>query len=229
LSKSIDALIASMTASGPAAKRPPHIVFARVLSSMKPRRLHALPLAALIYTAVLGAATPAAAQTLDAAARAGIEALRAGDMRKLVVHPAPAPAPDVAFIGPDGAETTLAASDGKLRLVNFWATWCAPCREEMPALAALQASHGGSDFEVRLVATGRNSPEAIERFFSEENIVGLESGLDPASALARAMGVPGLPVTVVLNREGKEIARLVGEADWHGDSARAIVEALVAR
>ncbi len=191
--------------------------------------LRALMVPALVYTAALVAANPAAAQVLDAGARAEIEALREGDMRKLVVHAAAAPVPAVTFEAPDGAETTLAASDGRVRLVNFWATWCAPCREEMPALEALQAAHGGPDFEVLLVATGRNSSEAIERFFAEAGIEELETALDPQSALARAMGVPGLPVTVILNREGDELARLTGGADWNGASARAIVADLLAR
>lgn len=191
--------------------------------------LRPLMLPLLVYTAALPLATPAAAQTLDAAARSDIEALRDGDMRKLAVHAETAPAPDAAYLGPDGVETTLAGSDGKLRVVNFWATWCAPCREEMPALEALQTEFGGVDFDVVLIATGRNSADAIERFFAEADIDGLATGTDPKSALARAMGVPGLPVTVILNREGAEIARLIGAADWDGASARAIVAALLAR
>jgi hypothetical protein len=99
----------------------------------------------------------------------------------------------------------------------------------MPALAALNADLGGDDFEVLLVATGRNAPEAIERFFAEADIRGLETSLDPRSALAQAMGVPGLPVTLILNREGDEIARLIGGADWNGASARAILSDLLAR
>jgi len=194
-------------------------------------RAFAIPAAVLglVYTAATLAANPAAAQPLDAAARAGLEALREGDMRKLVVHEAARPAPDVAYAGPDGAETTLAASNGRVRLVNFWATWCAPCREEMPALETLQETFGGEDFEVILVATGRNSPEAIEAFFAEEGIDGLRTGVDPRGALARAMGVPGLPVTVLLDRDGGEIARLMGGADWNADSAQAIVSALLAQ
>ncbi len=191
--------------------------------------LRNLTIPLLVYTAALALATPAAAQTLDASARGEIEALRDGDMRKLAVLEAPAAAPDTVYLGPDGAETTLAGSDGKLRVVNFWATWCAPCREEMPALEALQAAFGGADFDVVLIATGRNSPEAIDRFFAEAGIDGLATGTDPTSALARAMGVPGLPVTVILNREGAEIARLVGGADWNGASAHAIVAALLER
>ena len=191
--------------------------------------LRALTIPLLVYTLGCALATPGAAQALDPAARAAVEALREGDMRKLAVHEAAVPAPDVAFLDPEGVETTLAASDGRLRLVNFWATWCAPCREEMPALAALQAGLAGEEFEVLLVATGRNSPEAITRFFEEAGLDGLETGLDPKGRLAQAMGVPGLPVTVILNREGAEIARLMGGADGNAPSARAIVADLLAR
>ncbi len=191
--------------------------------------LRALTIPLLVYTLGVAPASPAAAQTLDAAARAEVEALREGDMRKLTVHEAAVPAPEVAFVDAAGAETTLGASDGKLRVVNFWATWCAPCREEMPALAALQAGLAGEDFEVVLIATGRNSPEAIARFFAEAGIEGLETGADPKGRLAREMAVPALPVTVILNREGDEIARLIGGADWNGPSARAIMADLLAR
>jgi thiol-disulfide isomerase/thioredoxin len=191
--------------------------------------LRVLAVPALVYTALLPLASPAAGQALDEAGRAHLAALRAEDMRKLVVHDAPGAIPDVAFHAPDGTETTLAASNGKVRLVNFWATWCAPCREEMPALEALQEGLGGPDFEVILIATGRNSPEAIARFFEEEHIDALETGLDPRGALAQELGIPGLPVTLLLNREGEEIARLLGGADWNGESAHAIVQELIAR
>jgi thiol-disulfide isomerase/thioredoxin len=181
---------------------------------------------ALVYMALTAFANPASAQSLDASALADLAAMREGDMRKLVVHEGPVPAPDTAYEGPDGAQTTLAASNGRVRVVNFWATWCAPCREEMPALDALEHSLGGEDFEVLLIATGRNSPEGIARFLEEESI-DLETGLDPRSALASSMNVPGLPVTVILDREGAEIARLMGGADWNGDSARAILARLI--
>lgn len=183
--------------------------------------------AALLYSALAAFANPAGAQVLDADARSEIEALKTGDMRKLVVHAEPVPVGQVAFTDKAGAEHVLADSDGRLRLVNFWATWCAPCRTEKPSLDALQRGMGGADFEVIAIATGRNDPAAIERFNAEVGVTALETNYDPKSALARAMNVPGLPVTIVLNREGQEIARLMGGADWDSESARAILGYLV--
>ncbi len=191
-------------------------------------KLPSLLIAAFVYTALAAGANPAGAQTLDAAARAELGAMREGDMRKLVIHEEPVPLGEDTFTDAEGNPMTLADSDGKLRLVNFWATWCAPCRQEKPALDALQRELGGEDFEVIAIATGRNGLEDIERFNTDVGVTALETHLDPQSTLARAMTVPGLPVTVVVNREGAEIARLMGGADWTAPSARAIVERLIA-
>jgi thiol-disulfide isomerase/thioredoxin len=113
-------------------------------------------------------------------------------------------------------------------VLNFWATWCAPCRAELPALDAL-AAEMAPDVAVLAVATGRNPPAAIDRFRAEAGIVNLPLLLDPKAALAREMGVIGLPVTVLLDRDGNEVARLIGEADWSGAEARAVLAHLAAR
>jgi thiol-disulfide isomerase/thioredoxin len=183
-------------------------------------------LAALLYAALAASANPAAALTADE--RTGLEALRVGEMRKLVVTETPQPAPEVALSRPDGSETTLAAAGGRLRLVNFWATWCAPCRAEMPALAGLERARSDAGLELVLVATGRNSPDAIARFAEEVGLPDLDTLLDPKSRLAAAMGVPGLPITVLLDRDGNEVARLLGEADWSTPEALAVVDYLLA-
>jgi thiol-disulfide isomerase/thioredoxin len=177
----------------------------------------------LLYTAVALAANPAAAQVLTPEQREAVEALREGEMRKLTVHEAPVPGSDAVFTDRDGGEHRLSDGDGAVRLVNFWATWCAPCRQEKPSLDALNAERASPDFGVIAIASGRNSLEAIDRFNEEVGIVTLDTYLDPRTALAGEMRVPGLPVTVVLNRDGDEIARLMGGADWNGESARAIV------
>ena len=179
-----------------------------------------------VLCALALAARPASAGELTAEQRLALDAFRQGDMRKLVVLAEPVPAPDVAFIGPDGAPTTLADSNGRLRVVNFWATWCAPCRREMPALDALARERGGDDLAVIAIATGRNAPEAIAAFREEAGVTTLAAYTDPKSALARAMDVPGLPVTVILDRDGDEIARLLGDADWNGPEARALIDYL---
>ena len=160
-------------------------------------------------------------------ALADIASLREGDMRKLVVHSEPVAASAAPFTLEDGGEATLADYAGRVVLVNFWATWCAPCREEMPMLDALQQELGGDDFEVVTIATGRNPPPAMAAFFEEAGIEALPLHTDPRQALAREMGVLGLPVTVILDREGLEVARLQGEADWSSDSARAILAELI--
>lgn len=171
----------------------------------------------VLYTALLLGANPAAAD---------VAALREGDMRKLILHEAPAPVPEVELLDAADAPRSLAEFRGRWVVLNFWATWCAPCRHEMPALDRLQAALPG--IAVVPVATGRNSVIGIERFFAEEKIAHLPILRDPTSMLARNMGVMGLPVTVILNPDGAEVARLIGDAEWDSDSAKAIMAALAA-
>lgn len=177
---------------------------------------------ALLYTVLAVLANTA---TADVAAW---EALREGDMRKLNFHAEPYAPVAIPFVAGDGTEMTLAAYEGQIVLLNFWATWCDPCRAEMPHLGALQAAMGGEAFQVVTIATGRNPRPAMERFFAEIGVDNLPLHTDARQALARGMGVLGLPATVILDRDGKEIGRLLGEADWSSDSAQAILTALIA-
>ena len=146
-----------------------------------------------------------------------------GDMRKLVVHADPKPVPELTYQTPDGATASLSDHDGKPILLNFWATWCAPCREEMPALQQVQQA---GKVEVVTLATGRNSVEGIERFFAEEDITDLPILLDPSQGAARQMAVLGLPVTVLIDADGQEVARLTGGADWADAAAANVLAAL---
>lgn len=157
---------------------------------------------------------------------AQVEALRSGDMQKL--NFGINRGSDVAFKHEDGSDTTLAAFEGQYVLLNFWATWCAPCRNEMPHLSKLQTELSGEKFQVVTVATGTNQRPAMERFFEEIGVDNLPLHSDASSALARDMVVSGLPVTLILNPDGYEIARLIGDADWTSDSAVAILQTLIA-
>ncbi|MEP2641842.1 TlpA disulfide reductase family protein [Roseobacter sp.] len=181
---------------------------------------------ALVYTA-LGAGAimaPVAAQA-DLAAAA---LLREGDMKKLVIHEVPEATSNAAYQLADGAgDQSLDAYRGKYVLLNFWATWCAPCRKEMPQLSALQSEFGGDAFEVVTIATGRNSPTGIQKFFTEIGVDNLPRHQDPKQALASQMGIFGLPITVLIDPEGREIARLRGDADWSSDSAKAVIAAAI--
>ncbi len=154
--------------------------------------------------------------------------LRDGTLKRLILHKEPKPVAAVEFqLEDDGGAASLEDYRGKYVLLNFWATWCAPCRKEMPQLAELQQEFGGDKFQVLTLATGRNSPAGIKKFFQENGIDNLPRHQDPRSAVAREMGVLALPITVILDPEGHEIARLIGDAEWNSDSAKSIISALV--
>ena len=178
-------------------------------------------MSALLYTALAVVANTAHADM------SAVEALREGDMRKLMFHETPVASSDAPFFTESGEEMTLAAYDGQIVVLNFWATWCAPCRQEMPHLAALQTQMGGADMQVVTVATGRNPAPAINQFFDEIGVDNLPKHVDARQSLSRSMGVLGLPATVVLDRQGNEIARMQGEADWSSESAVAVIQALI--
>ncbi|QCP86468.1 TlpA family protein disulfide reductase [Cereibacter sphaeroides] len=176
---------------------------------------------AVIYTALTFGANGAAAAPADA------EALLAGDMKKLVIHAEPKPLPEATLAGLDDGAASLSDWRGRWVVANFWATWCAPCREEMPTLDRLAAEMGGAQFAVVTVATGRNAVPAIRKFFDEAGVTHLPALRDPKSALARQIGVMGLPVTLVLDPEGREVARLIGDADWDSPEAMAVLRAMM--
>ena len=177
-------------------------------------------LAAALYAATLLLASPAAADL--AAARA----LAAETVPKLAfVDPV---APRVtAFLTFEGEPMDLSAYDGEVVVLNFWATWCAPCREEMPSLQALQDAMGDDGVEVVPMAFGRHSPTAMERFWDEAGITTLPLHRDPEGEMAAALGVRGLPHTVILDADGRVVAELVGEADWAAPTMQTVLNALV--
>ena len=171
----------------------------------------------VLYTALMLGANPVAAD---------VKALMDGDMKKLMLLEAPVAVPEAVLLDAEDGTHSLAEYKGKWVVLNFWATWCAPCRREMPSLERLQAAM--PDLAVVPVATGRNAVEGIKRFFDEAGVKSLPILRDPQSEFAHAMHVMGLPVTVIINPEGQEVARLIGDAEWDSDSAKAVLGALVA-
>ena len=177
---------------------------------------------AVLYTALALSANAAFAGNDD------LKSLREGTMKKLIFSD-PREVSELAFTDPKGGEYHLSDFNGKYILLNFWATWCAPCRKEMPMLSELQSEFQGDHFEVVTIATGRNELAGMQRFLEEIEVDNLPLFLDPRQKLAREMGVLGLPITLILDPEGKEIARMRGDAEWNSDSAKAIIAALIAK
>jgi thiol-disulfide isomerase/thioredoxin len=163
-----------------------------------------------LYGADLSGASPAAALT------------------RLTVHEAPRPAATSVFVGADGSEHRLTDWPGKVVLVNFWATWCPPCLKEMPSIDRLAGAMEGADFEVLAISTDRGDIGKPTRWFAENGIEHLEVLHDPKMTLAREVALLGQPTTLILDRQGREIARYVGEAEWDSPEAKALIEGIIA-
>jgi thiol-disulfide isomerase/thioredoxin len=132
------------------------------------------------------------------------------------------------FKNADGKEMTLADRKGKVVLVNLWATWCAPCRKEMPDLAQLQKDYGGDDFEVVAISVDLKGADASSAFLKEIGADNLALYTDKTTRVMKKLGAIGLPVTILIDRQGKEIGRLLGPAHWTADEARKLIEAAIA-
>ena len=128
----------------------------------------------------------------------------------------------VKFEDAQGNTVSLADFRGKTILLNVWATWCAPCRKEMPSLDRLQVELGGSDFEVVPLSIDRTGFDAVRPFFTEIGIKTLNIYLDRPAAIIRTAGILGLPTTLLLDGDGRELRRWVGPKEW--DSAESIEE-----
>lgn len=164
---------------------------------------------------------------LACGANAGaLDGLLNGDMKKLAVLETPLAIPEAELLDASDAPHAMAEYKGKWVVMNFWATWCAPCRKEMPSLDRLQAAM--PEIAVVPVATGRNDVAQIAKFYTQAEVANLPVLRDPKSGLAHAMGVMGLPVTIILNPEGQEVARLIGDAEWDSPDAIAVLQALTA-
>jgi len=149
-----------------------------------------------------------------AAASLGTGKLLAADMPMATVDP-PKPAPDLQFTDGEGKSRSLAEFKGNVVLLNIWATWCVPCRKEMPTLDRLEAALGGADFEVVPLSIDRKGIEAVNAFYSEIGIQHLGRFVTASSNDAMdKLGVFGIPATYLIDRHGNIIARKDGPAEW---------------
>jgi thiol-disulfide isomerase/thioredoxin len=154
--------------------------------------------------------------------------LNTGAMAAFVAKRPPQALPDVTFTAGDGETKSLADWRGRVVLLNIWATWCVPCREEMPQLDQLQADLGGENFEVVAVNIDKRGGDKAKTFLEETGAAHLARYTDPSGKLFRKVRAVGMPTTLLIDRDGKEIGRLVGPADWGSAQAKTLIEAAIA-
>jgi thiol-disulfide isomerase/thioredoxin len=187
-------------------------------------------LAAALY-ALGGGGNRACPLAAQAAARMAPHAR--GEVAAVEVAKAPEPAPALAFLGPDGGPATLAAFRGRTVLVNLWATWCAPCKVEMPALDRLQAALGGPDFQVVAINLDTRNLDRPKAWLAENGIARLAYYADPGGrvlpAVVRDGELAGLPTTLLVTPDGCEAAILRGPAEWASADALALLRAALGR
>lgn len=158
----------------------------------------------------------------------GLSRFATGEMARLYVEEAPPPMPTRALRDAAGNETTLASYQGQVVVLNLWATWCAPCMEEMPSLAVLQRN-----FEGRIAVVPISVDSEGERAKAISELQRLSGGSLPfLQDMTRGVlfdaQAAGMPVTIIYNRQGQEIARLAGGADWGSEDASRLIEAVLA-
>ena len=150
-------------------------------------------------------------------------------MAKLEVSTGPRLVPDIPFKDAAGGSHILGEFKGKVAIVNLWANWCAPCKEEIPALAKLQSAYAGKDVAVVAISVGKGDDETAGAAFLARNPP-LKFYTEPTYALTAAFqpAVDGMPTTILYDRKGVERARLVGGADWSSPQAHAVIDSLLA-
>lgn len=163
------------------------------------------------------------------AVNARVAPLARGQVAALSLPRAPRAAPEISFNGPNGARKNLSDFRGKTVLLNLWATWCIPCRAEMPALDALQASLGDRGFEVVAINIDTARLDRPKAFLAEVKADHLTYFADPAAdafqTLRAAYKFEGLPATLLLDKDGCEIGLMAGPANWASEDALALVRA----
>ena len=134
--------------------------------------------------------------------------------KNFVLHEQPKAVAAITFNDAQGRPRSLADFKGKIFLLNIWATWCVPCRREMPALDRLQVAVGGPDFEVVPLSVDRGGIDSVRKFYAEIDIRNLGIYVDESGNTVRQLRSAGLPMTLLVDRGGYEIGRVIGPAEW---------------
>jgi thiol-disulfide isomerase/thioredoxin len=167
---------------------------------------------------------PASEQTVPAS---GSNKLSTGTMTTFVFKDPPAALPEFQFVNADGKPISLKDWRGKVVLLNLWATWCAPCRGEMPALDRLESELGSDKFEVVALAVDKSGLEGARKFLAETKAGKLKLYADPTARVGNELKVIGMPTTILVDAEGREIGRLIGPAEWDSADAKRLIQSFL--
>lgn len=151
--------------------------------------------------------------------------LNSGKVAAFVYKSEPAPVPAFPFFDGDKTTRTIEAFKGKVVLLNLWATWCGPCREEMPSLDRLQKEMGSDTFEVVAVSIDKNGFDKAREFMDKIDVKSLAFYADPSARAASQVKAIGMPATLLIDAQGREIGRLMGPAEWDSPDAKRLIEA----
>ena len=140
------------------------------------------------------------------------------DLKNLVVHKIPKIYDNVIFLDDADDKINIQNLDSKLIILNFWATWCEPCKEEMPSLNRLQANQKLKNLKIYPINIGKENLKKVKSFFTELDINNLEPYFDNPSTLAKTFSLRGLPTTILLNSKGEEFARIIGSINFDDEN-----------
>ena len=149
--------------------------------------------------------------------------------QNFVLRDAPVAVPEFEFADSEGHPRALADFRGKVVLLNIWATWCLPCRKEMPTLDRLEATLGSDDFMVLPLSIDRGGVERVKKFYSEIGVQHLAIYVDSSRKADSALGVFGLPATLLIDRQGRELGRLSGAAEWDAPEMIVFLKMIIAK
>ena len=185
-----------------------------VLSLMRAAVLVGSRVAAAAVTLAAFTAWPASPPSGLMLVAAASPSTASGVPPPFIARQTPRPLPPLRFEDGAGTAVTLADFRGRIVLLNLWATWCGPCRTEMPALDRLQARMAGPDFTVVPLSIDHRGRDAVERFYRELGLTSLGIYVDRSGEAASAVEVSGMPTSLFVDRQGRELGRVLGGAPW---------------
>ena len=203
--------------------------------SKSPRTIAAAVIfAALIIIAVVVVASgpkpqPATQESEKTAEKPADTAAAKPEPISIAMLETPRPVPATVFKDAADADQTLANFNGKVLVVNFWATWCAPCVKEMPTLDALEAKLGGPDFQVLTISQDREGAKVAKPFVEKNQWTHLPLYVEAAGKFMKDTRLNGLPTSLIVDKHGNEVARVEGELDWNSPEVEKVLRDLMAK